>query len=110
MIAFIIGLTIGTFIGALAISCCVSASRADEVMKQERCVERSDFCHEPGRQWLIDAERLILDIEGTVSMVCMTAPYDPDWFTRMHDRQREIIGIIERQPVVYVNGTSEVNS
>ena len=51
-------------------------------------------------QRLIDAYELITDIQGTASEVAMTAPYDAEWFTRMHDRQREIIAIIEGQTAV----------
>lgn len=49
---------------------------------------------------LIDADKLINDIQSRISMVCWEAPYDAKWFTRLHDRQREIIGIIENQPTV----------
>lgn len=49
---------------------------------------------------LIDADKLITDIQGSVSEVCMRAPFDREWFTRLHDRQREIVGIIEHQPTV----------
>lgn len=49
---------------------------------------------------LIDAKALIADIQGTVSEICMKSPYDAEWFTRLHDRQREIIATIERQPKV----------
>ena len=49
---------------------------------------------------LIDDNKLIHDIQGTVSEVCMKSPYNQEWFTRLHDRQREIIKIIENQPTV----------
>lgn len=51
-------------------------------------------------QRLIDANALITDIQGTVSEVCMKAPYDAEWFTRMADRQFEIIETIKRQAEV----------
>lgn len=50
----------------------------------------------------IDADKLIADIQGTASEVCMKSPYDPEWFTRLHDRQKEIVGIIERQSTVQI--------
>ena len=46
----------------------------------------------------IDADKLITDIQGIASEVCMKSPYDPEWFTRLHDMQKEIIKIIEIQP------------
>lgn len=49
---------------------------------------------------LIEASALINDIQGSVSEVCLNAPYDEEWFTRLHNRMREIIAIIERQPSV----------
>ncbi len=49
---------------------------------------------------LIDANELITDIQGTASEVAMKAPYDAEWFTRMNDRQREIIEIINGQRIV----------
>lgn len=49
---------------------------------------------------LINRERLIETICGTVSEVAMTAPYDSTWFTRMARRQFEIIKIIENMPAV----------
>lgn len=49
---------------------------------------------------LIKSEKLITDIQGIASEVCMKSPYDPEWFTRLHDRQKEIIRIIEMQPKV----------
>lgn len=49
---------------------------------------------------LIESEKLITDIQGIASEVCMKSPYDPEWFTRLHDRQKEIIRIIEMQPKV----------
>ena len=49
---------------------------------------------------LIEREKLITDIQGIVSEVCMKSPYDPEWFTRLHNRQNEIIHIIEIQSEV----------
>lgn len=49
---------------------------------------------------LIDAKKLITDIQGTISEVARTAPYDPEWFTRIAQRQHEILTIIEKQPAV----------
>ncbi|MBQ3146808.1 MAG: hypothetical protein IJB91_03675 [Oscillospiraceae bacterium] len=49
---------------------------------------------------LIDVKKLITDIQGTISEVARTAPYDPDWFTRIAQRQHEILTIIEKQPTV----------
>jgi hypothetical protein len=49
---------------------------------------------------LIDANELITDIQGTASEVAMNAPYHAEWFTRMHDRQCEIIEIINGQRTV----------
>lgn len=49
---------------------------------------------------LIESEKLITDIQGIASEVCMKSPYDPEWFTRLHNRQSEIIRIIEMQPKV----------
>ena len=49
---------------------------------------------------LIDANALITTIQGTASEVARTAPYDPDWFTRLAQRQFEILGIIDKTPTV----------
>lgn len=49
---------------------------------------------------LIESEKLITDIQGIASEVCMKSPFDAEWFTRLHDRQKEIIKIIESQPKV----------
>ena len=49
---------------------------------------------------LIDANKLITDIQGTASEVAKTAPYSAEWFTRLHDRQCEIIEIIKGQAAV----------
>lgn len=49
---------------------------------------------------LINRERLIETICGTVSEVAMTAPYDAVWFTRMARRQFEIIEIIKKMPAI----------
>ena len=49
---------------------------------------------------LINRERLIETICGTVSEVAMTAPYDAVWFTRMARRQLEIIEIIKKMPAI----------
>lgn len=49
---------------------------------------------------LIESEKLITDIQGIASEVCMKSPYDPEWFTRLHNRQKEIIHIIQIQPEV----------
>lgn len=49
---------------------------------------------------LIESEKVITDIQGIASEVCMKSPYDPEWFTRLHNRQSEIIRIIEMQPKV----------
>ena len=49
---------------------------------------------------LIDANELITDIQGTASEVARTAPYDPDWFTRLAARQVEILYLIDEQPTV----------
>ena len=50
----------------------------------------------------IDRKRLIEDIQGIVSNVCLESPYDAEWFTRLADRQKEIIDIIEEQPIADV--------
>ena len=49
---------------------------------------------------LIDANDLITKIQGTVSEVARKAPYDPDWFIRLAERQFEILNIIDDQPEV----------
>ena len=49
---------------------------------------------------LIDANELITAIQGTASEVARTAPYDPDWFTRLAARQVEILYLIDEQPTV----------
>ena len=47
---------------------------------------------------LIDRKALITEIQGTASTVCLNAPWDADWFSRLADRQEEIVAMIERQP------------
>ena len=49
---------------------------------------------------LIDANALITTIQGTASEVARTSPYDPEWFTRLAQRQFEIVGIIDEAPTV----------
>ena len=49
---------------------------------------------------LIDADALITTVQGTESEVAKNSPYDAEWYTRMADRQREIIGIVERMPTI----------
>ena len=49
---------------------------------------------------LIDANALITTIQGTASEVARTSPYDPEWFTRLAQRQFEILGIIDEAPIV----------
>ena len=49
---------------------------------------------------LIDANKLITTIQGTESKVAMNAPYDAEWFSRMADRQFEIIEMIDKAPAV----------
>ena len=49
---------------------------------------------------LIDANALITTIQGTVSEVARTSPYEPEWFTRLAQRQFEIIGLIDEAPTV----------
>ena len=49
---------------------------------------------------LIDANALITTIQGTVSEVARTAAYDPEWFTRLAQRQFEILGIIDEAKTV----------
>ena len=44
---------------------------------------------------LIDANALIKTIQGTASEVARTSPYEPEWFTRLAQRQYEIIGLID---------------
>lgn len=44
------------------------------------------------KKWLIDK------IQNTASEVCKKAPYDAEWFTRMQNRQLEIICLIEDTP------------
>ena len=51
-------------------------------------------------QRLIDANKLITTIQGTTSEVARTAPYDPEWFTRLAQRQFEIIRIIDEAKTV----------
>lgn len=46
---------------------------------------------------LIDANALITEIQSTESKVCLNAPWDADWFTRLTDRQEEIVALIKRQ-------------
>lgn len=47
---------------------------------------------------LIDADKLITTIQGTESEVARNAPYDAEWFTRMADRQFEILKMIDDAP------------
>ena len=49
---------------------------------------------------LIDANKLITRIQGTESEVARNAPYDAEWFTRMADRQFEILEMIDDAPTV----------
>ena len=49
---------------------------------------------------LIDANKLITRIQGTESKVARNAPYDAEWFTRMADRQFEILEMIDNAPTV----------
>lgn len=49
---------------------------------------------------LINARELIIDIKSTISTVCLIAPYDQEWFSRMVDRENEIIELIAKQPTV----------
>lgn len=49
---------------------------------------------------LIDADELITKIQGTASEVARKAPYDAEWFTRMAQRQSEIVLIIADAPTV----------
>ena len=49
---------------------------------------------------LIDANALITTIQGTASEVARTSPYEPEWFTRLAQRQFEILGIIDEAPTV----------
>ena len=49
---------------------------------------------------LIDANALITTIQGTASEVARTSPYEPEWFTRLAQRQFEIIGLIDEAPTV----------
>ena len=49
---------------------------------------------------LIDRQSLIADIQGTVSVVAMESPYDAEWFTRMQNRQNEIVATVYNQPSV----------
>ena len=49
---------------------------------------------------LIDANALITTIQGTASEVARTSPYEPEWFTRLAQRQFEIIGLIDDSPTV----------
>ena len=44
---------------------------------------------------LIDANALITAIQGTASDVASNAPYEPEWFTRLAQRQVEILGIVD---------------
>ena len=49
---------------------------------------------------LIDANALVTEIQSTASTVCLNAPWDADWFSRLADRQEEIVAMIECQPTV----------
>ena len=49
---------------------------------------------------LISRKALIDSIQGTVSEVAKSAPYDPVWFTRLAQRQFEILNIIDDAPAV----------
>ena len=49
---------------------------------------------------LIDANALINEIQSTASTVCLNAPWNAEWFSRLADRQEEIVAMIERQPKV----------
>ena len=49
---------------------------------------------------LISRKALIKSIQGTVSEVAKSAPYDPVWFTRLAQRQFEILNIIDDAPAV----------
>ena len=49
---------------------------------------------------LIDADELITTIQGAESEVAKTAPYDAEWFSRMANRQFEILGMIDLMPTV----------
>ena len=49
---------------------------------------------------LIDANALVTEIQSTASTVCLNAPWNAEWFSRLADRQEEIVAMIERQPKV----------
>ena len=49
---------------------------------------------------LIDADKLEAAIQGTASDVAMNAPYEPEWFTRLAQRQVEILNIVDEMPTV----------
>ena len=49
---------------------------------------------------LIDADKLEAAIQGTASDVAMNAPYEPEWFTRLAQRQVEILDIVDEMPTV----------
>ena len=49
---------------------------------------------------LIDADALITTIQGTESEIAKNFPYDAELYTRMANRQREIIGIVEQMPTI----------
>lgn len=49
---------------------------------------------------LISRSALIESLVSTESEVVKNAPFDAEWFTRMQDRQNEIIDLIERAPAV----------
>lgn len=49
---------------------------------------------------LIDANALITRIQGTASEVARLSPYDVEWFSRMAQRQSEIVNIIVEAPTV----------
>ena len=49
---------------------------------------------------LISRKALIDSIQGTVREVASSAPYDPVWFTRLAQRQFEILNIIDDAPAV----------
>lgn len=50
----------------------------------------------------IDADELLNALQGTVSVVCCTIPYDKEVFTILHDRQVEIYNLIDKQPTADV--------
>lgn len=49
---------------------------------------------------LISRSALIESLVSIESEVAKNAPFDAEWFTRMVDRQNEIIDLIEREPAV----------